>query len=160
MNGTSRKPSCLREGDDVTVWPGRRAVFDGRCCRPLSASLHFALDLSGCAGCGSSRRVLRSPREGPSPNRVLRSTDGKPKWHVPSGWQEAAAGQFLVAKFVISGENKSQAAVNISAAGGELSDNVNRWRSQLALAPLSKEEIEKLVQPLAVPGGKAILGQD
>jgi hypothetical protein len=85
------------------------------------------------------------------------STDDKPKWHVPSGWQEAAAGQFLVAKFLISGENTSQAAVNISAAGGELSGNVNRWRGQLALAPLSREEIEKLVQPLAVPAGKAML---
>jgi hypothetical protein len=87
------------------------------------------------------------------------SNEGKPRWNIPTGWREVPpASQFLVAKFLISGENKGQASVNISITGGSLEDNVNRWRTQqLSLGPLSKAEIEKQLQTLEVPGGKAML---
>ena len=31
--------------------------------------------------------------------------EGKPNWQVPAGWQEVSAGQFLVAKFMLTGED-------------------------------------------------------
>jgi hypothetical protein len=60
----------------------------------------------------------------------------KPNWQVPAGWQEVAAGQFLVAKFTLTGDGGATAAVNVSSSpgdGGGLAANVNRWRGQLGL---------------------------
>ena len=90
------------------------------------------------------------------------SSDGsRPDWQLPAGWQEAPAGQFLVAKFILAGEGGAQTAVNVSRSagdGGGLVPNLNRWRKQLGLAELSgPEEINALVKPLEIPGGQASL---
>jgi hypothetical protein len=85
---------------------------------------------------------------------------GKPDWQVPAGWQEVAGGQFLVAKFVISGADNAQAAVNVSVsggAGGGLLANVNRWRGQLGLAPWSESDLSQQTRSLEVSSGKATL---
>lgn len=87
------------------------------------------------------------------------ASDGKPTWSVPAGWQEAAAGQFLVAKFTIAGEGNAQAAVNVSMSAGEgggLVSNVNRWRRQLGLDDQSPDEILKAVTHLETSAGKAM----
>ena len=84
----------------------------------------------------------------------------KPRWQAPPGWEEVPGGQFLVAKFIIHGSGAEQAAVNVSSSpgeGGGLAGNVNRWRQQLGLAPLPESEMDKLVTPLEVPAGKAML---
>jgi len=85
------------------------------------------------------------------------SSESKPKWRVPQGWQEGPPTQFLVAQFLIPGKNGSQAGVNISKTGGGVTANINRWREQLSLEELSSGEIEKQLQTLAVPGSKAML---
>ena len=91
----------------------------------------------------------------------------KPNWEVPSGWKEVPGGQFLVAKFMLAGATNAQASVNVSMSagdGGGLLANVNRWRSQLGLGPLTEADLAKEIQPLDLPGGKAsvadITGQD
>jgi hypothetical protein len=84
------------------------------------------------------------------------SHDGQPNWQVPAGWQEISGGQFLVAKFTLTGDGGATAAVNVSTSagdGGGLAANVNRWRGQLGLPPIS----EILTAPLDVAGGKAQL---
>ena len=85
------------------------------------------------------------------------SHEGQPSWQVPAGWQEVPAGQFLVAKFNITGSGGATAAVNVSMSagdGGGLAANVNRWRGQLGLPP----ETEMLQPPqIDVAGGKASL---
>jgi hypothetical protein len=82
------------------------------------------------------------------------SHEGQPKWQVPAGWQEVAAGQFLVAKFLLNG---GTATVNVSSSpgdGGGLAANINRWRGQLGLQP----DTEMLQPPqIDVAGGKASL---
>jgi hypothetical protein len=88
------------------------------------------------------------------------SSEGKPVWQVPAGWQEVSGGQFLVAKFTIIGKNGAAAAVNVSSSAGEgggLVGNVNRWRGQLGLAPLSDSDVNKLATAIDVQGGKASL---
>jgi hypothetical protein len=85
---------------------------------------------------------------------------GKPTWQVPSGWQAVPAGQFLVAKFTISGSAGTQAAVNVSMSagdGGGLAGNVNRWRGQLGLGQLTDEEITKSLTALDTSAGKAMV---
>ena len=88
------------------------------------------------------------------------STEGKPTWQVPSTWKEIPGGQFLVAKFMISGAGGAQAAVNVSMSagdGGGPVGNINRWRGQLGLAPLSDSEVNKLLTSIDTAGGKAML---
>jgi hypothetical protein len=85
---------------------------------------------------------------------------GKPNWQVPAGWRETDPGSMLTAKYIVSGPENSQAAVNISSgtgAGGGLVNNVNRWRGQLGLNSLSESEIKPLVTPLDAGDGKAML---
>ncbi|HTL16071.1 MAG TPA: hypothetical protein VL793_02485, partial [Patescibacteria group bacterium] len=72
------------------------------------------------------------------------SAEGKPDWQVPSDWKEAPAGQFLIAKYAAPGPENTQASVNISMSGGDgggLGANVNRWRTQLGLNPISGAEL-------------------
>src|SRR5262249_19397431 len=74
------------------------------------------------------------------------STEGKPIWQVPAGWQELPGNQFLVAKFNIAGSGSSQATVNVSTSagtGGGMLANVNRWRGQLGLSSLSDADLTK-----------------
>jgi hypothetical protein len=79
-------------------------------------------------------------------------------WTVPSGWQSVAPSQFLLAQFMIQA-NGAQAEVNVSQLAGEgggLLANVNRWRRQLGLPPVSQEEdFSTMVDSLTVPGGQA-----
>ena len=85
-------------------------------------------------------------------------SEGKPAWQVPAGWQETAAGQFLVAKFMVAGPDNGQAAVNVSMSqgdGGGLALNVNRWRGQLGLSPLAGAELNKEVTSVDTSDGKA-----
>lgn len=87
------------------------------------------------------------------------SSQAKPEWQVPAGWQAASAGQFLVAKFIIQGADNAAAAVNVSMSsgnGGGLMGNVNRWRHQIGLGELSEAEVNKLAASTDTGGGKAI----
>ena len=82
-----------------------------------------------------------------SPAAAPISSEGKPNWQVPAGWQEVSGGQFLVAKFTLAGDGGATAAVNVSSSAGEgggLIGNVNRWRGQLGLAPLSEAEVNQI----------------
>jgi hypothetical protein len=86
------------------------------------------------------------------------SSEGKPDWQVPVGWQETAAGGFLVAKFMVSGSDNAQAAVNVSMSqgdGGGLPSNINRWRGQLGLGPLAGGELTQAISEIDTAGGKA-----
>jgi hypothetical protein len=87
------------------------------------------------------------------------ASPAKPNWTVPAGWQETSGGQFLVAKFILSGEGGAQAAVNVSSSAGEgggWASNVNRWRKQLGLAEQSTDEVAQATTSLDVAGGKAM----
>lgn len=98
------------------------------------------------------------PAEAAAP--VASQSEGRPQWTAPSGWKEAPGGQFLVAKFVITGDGSAQAAVNISSSagdGGGLSANVNRWRKQLGLGELSPDEIAKSAKSIDVSSGTATM---
>ncbi|MEI8290799.1 MAG: hypothetical protein WCH99_15130 [Verrucomicrobiota bacterium] len=74
-------------------------------------------------------------------------SNDKPAWTVPADWKEGQLAQFLVAKYVISGSGDVVAAVNVSQLsgdGGGLLLNLNRWRAQLGLPPVSEADLAKL----------------
>ncbi|MEY2466731.1 MAG: hypothetical protein QOD03_1252 [Verrucomicrobiota bacterium] len=99
---------------------------------------------------------ISAPTEPPKEN-----SDKPVSRTVPAGWQEGQTSQFLLAKYIIPGDAGAQADVNISMLAGEgggLMSNVNRWRGQLGLAPItSEEDWSKVMTSLEVPGGKATL---
>lgn len=93
-----------------------------------------------------------------APAAVAVSSEGKPKWEVPPGWKEIPGGQFLVAKFALTGDGGAQAAVNVSMSagdGGGLAANVNRWRGQLGQTPWTAAELQKAAMEIPLATGMA-----
>ena len=81
-------------------------------------------------------------------------------WTVPPGWQSVPPSQFLLVEFSVPGPNGAKAEVNVAAMGGEgggLLANVNRWRGQLGLGPISENDLPQIARPLPVLGGQATL---
>ena len=106
-----------------------------------------------------SHPPIDSGMMGASAGAAASDSEAKPAWQVPSGWQEAASGPFLVAKFTVTGADNAQATVNVSRSAGEgggLAGNINRWRGQLGLGQLPQGDIAKLVTPVDMAGGKAM----
>jgi hypothetical protein len=75
------------------------------------------------------------------------SAEGKPQWTLPEGWQEQPGSQFRHATLVIPSQGKPL-EVSVTALpnpGGDEAQyvliNVNRWRGQLRLPPITKEEL-------------------
>jgi hypothetical protein len=72
-------------------------------------------------------------------------------WDTPAGWKEAPtdaassmAGMRLInLAFGPNGEGECYLSAMPGAAGG-LAANVNRWRAQMSLAPMTEEELGKL----------------
>ena len=64
-------------------------------------------------------------------------------WTAPAGWKEIPGNGMRVASFELP-KTEGKAEVTVVAlpgdVGGELA-NVNRWRGQLALPPMTEEEI-------------------
>jgi hypothetical protein len=80
------------------------------------------------------------------------SHEGQPNWTVPAGWQEVSGGSFLIAKFLLTGDDGKTATVNVSQSsgdGGGLMPNVNHWRGQLGLPPAN----DALAVTFSLPGG-------
>lgn len=99
--------------------------------------------------------ISSTPIAAPSATPVPAS-EGKPKWDVPAGWKEIPGGQFLMAKFTLTGDGGAQAAVNISRSvgdGGGLAANVNRWRGQLGQTPWSEADLQKQTKEIPVASG-------
>jgi hypothetical protein len=74
-------------------------------------------------------------------------------WTIPAGWQQLPPSEFLIAKFSIPGADGAVAQVNVSSLAGEgggVLANVNRWRGQLGLPPVT------FVGTLAIIGGDNI----
>lgn len=85
--------------------------------------------------------VRRVPKEAPSPSSMAESTRPKGlRWTAPKGWKEIAGNGMRVASFELP-KGPGKAEVTVVAlpgdVGGELA-NVNRWRGQLALAPITE----------------------
>ncbi len=65
-------------------------------------------------------------------------------WTTPAGWEEQPAGGIRLGSFAIKGENGGKAEVAITSFPGSVGtelDNVNRWRAELALAPVEAGDL-------------------
>ncbi len=132
---------------------------------PLGSALLFALPFALLfAGCGRDEvRVYQAPKD-PAATPVDSASTGagaasaqspggrasRAPWIVPDGWVEKPVeGGMRRASFGVStpdGRSADISVVLLSGVAGSALDNVNRWRGQLKLAPISAEELEKATQ--------------
>lgn len=83
---------------------------------------------------------------------------GKPQWSLPSGWTQQPASGLRFATLVIEGTPRLETTVTVLPVGdGDLQDgilaNLNRWRGQLSLPPMKKEQLGGETETLALPNG-------
>ena len=74
---------------------------------------------------------------------------------LPAGWSETPAAGSRAATFTIVGKDDQRAEAAVIAfpgMGGTDLQFVNLWRDQLGLAPLTDDDLPKLVQPLTIAG--------
>jgi hypothetical protein len=91
------------------------------------------------------------------PHGAARPARGKPTYEIPPGWKELPPQGIRVASFEVrEGEEKAEVTViPLPGAVGGLLANVNRWRGEVGLPEIGKEELLKTVQPLRVAGSPA-----
>jgi hypothetical protein len=105
---------------------------------------------------------LTSQPQLPADHPDISMADATPqlKWRRPEGWEEVPAGNMRVASFKVAGQNGQQADVSVIPLPGVAGDdpsNVNRWRGQVGLEPVSEEEIAKQAETVEVDGQPAAL---
>lgn len=81
-------------------------------------------------------------------------------WKTPEGWTEVPPGEMRVASFKIQGQNGKQADVSViplPGLPGSDEANVNRWRGQVGLPPVSPDELKKSAESVEADGQPAQL---
>jgi hypothetical protein len=75
------------------------------------------------------------------------------KWTLPDGWIAKPAGDMRLASFSAPGKNGQLVDISVvplpGMAGGDL-PNVNRWRGQVSLDPITADDLPKQGQPVSV----------
>jgi hypothetical protein len=72
----------------------------------------------------------------------------------PESWTEAPAKAFSLQTFAVSHEGKS-AEITVSSVGGDLHTNINRWRGQVGLPPLTEGELTASLKKIETLGVQA-----
>ena len=101
------------------------------------------------------------PDIGSGPGSPTRASDAPNlKWTLPAGWEQVSPGEMRLASFRIKGEGGKQADVGVfplpGMAGRDI-DNVNRWRGQVGLDPISEDAMAKAAESVEIAGQKAQL---
>lgn len=119
------------------------------------------------AACGDDRIVTYLvPKESPSAVTppvtaemppTATETHREVDWTVPAGWVEQPAGSMRVGSFLVKGPGGRTADMSViplsGQAGGDLS-NINRWRGQIQLNPISEGEMNDLIEIRSFGGKK------
>lgn len=124
------------------------------------------------AGCrDESIQVYRAPKEGgEAPGSVAQTGStaagasseptSKPPWVIPQGWIEKPnSSGSRIASYGISAADGRSADVSVSVlngTGGGALENVNLWRNQLGLGPVTVEELGKLSRLVRIGSREAV----
>jgi len=117
------------------------------------------------AGCRRDDQIqtYRIPKENvPAMPMERAAPEARPHditWTTPSGWKEQAPSSFRVGSFTLTGVNGQSADVSViplsGQAGGDLA-NINRWRGQINLSPLTQADLPKESRSIS-PHGQPML---
>lgn len=157
-----------REGgsllDNVNRWRGQLSLKDIDEAQLIK--LVQELDVDGAkamvvdlTGIGSSKARMNAPFAKAHP--PVRQEDAEQRererdaqlpltYRTPQGWKELPAQGGISMAVFEAGEGDRVALVTITPAGGNLADNVNRWRTQVGLNRASEEQIAKDCRPIDV----------
>ena len=102
--------------------------------------------------------MRREAKEAPAATAAFEPTaPAGLRWTAPQGWVEGPGGSMQVATFRLPPPSEA-AQVSVATfpgdVGGELA-NVNRWRGQLALAPVAEGELAALRSRVVTRAGAA-----
>lgn len=90
----------------------------------------------------SPQQRQAAPQDEASVTEVLREAL---EWDVPAGWKELSAGGMRIASLRPAEDPDADCSlILLEGDGGGLVGNVNRWRGQLGLEPLSNSEVDAL----------------
>jgi len=122
--------------------------------------------ISGLTACGdrsiTSYRIPKEPDEfqAPAPEQSAPSGSAGIRWTVPPGWQQQAAGGMRQGSFLVSDASGAAADVSVVSfpgTGGDDLANVNRWRGQVKLPPVSPDDLPAQLQGLAAAAGQFVV---
>lgn len=122
-------------------------------CFKTIAVVGLAAAVVGLTGCDREQvQVYTTPKEAVAA--------GQPHlhWDLPSGWQEKPAGGMRAGSFSVRGTGGEEADVSIIPLPGDSGtdlDNVNRWRSQVGLEPISADQLKSVSEPVTIGGAEA-----
>ncbi len=97
---------------------------------------HFALQQFG---------MPHEEPEGATPSAGPDTGGARLVWDTPEGWTEQPATQFRDVNFTVGERGEAEVYVSrMPGTAGGLAANINRWRGQMGLEPISEEEVEAL----------------
>jgi hypothetical protein len=118
------------------------------------------------AGCRREEAVKTyiAPKDAP-PGQVTASSEEQPDqpihWTVPPGWKAVDSAPMSIATYQVGENPPLKATVSqvtaMASGSATVLMNVNRWRGQLGLPPVSEAEVAKLVKPVPLQGHEALL---
>jgi len=117
---------------------------------------------SGLAACrDKSVTSYRIPKEPDSDQAPDAAQPGAPaiRWTVPADWRPQPASAMRQGSFLVAGAAGAAADVSVVSfpgTGGDDLANINRWREQLGLAPVSVADLSGQVQSLAASAGQFV----
>lgn len=116
--------------------PSSQTLPDGH--PPIGGGADAQMPASGNSGMGSL------PASAVSQNNAL-------TWTAPSHWQPKAPGSVRKGSYAVPGEGGAAGDLAITAFPGDtggLVANVNRWRGQIGLSPISEAEVKSSIEHL------------
>jgi hypothetical protein len=109
---------------------------------------------------GTETAMAANPHASMMTEAAPAAAPANPDVALPAGWKEVPPTQFLLAKYMLQGSGDAHAEVSVSmlaGQGGGAIANVNRWRGQLGLSPLSEDDLSKQASAVQVAGGQGTL---
>lgn len=101
------------------------------------------VDITGMAGSKPMRPMAGlGPMQGTPRDEKPESDSKRPTGFsatTPSGWKESKPGMMQKAVYLIEADGKT-AKASVSTAGGDVLQNINRWRGQVGLSPLASRD--------------------
>jgi hypothetical protein len=127
---------------------------------PFFIGIAFYILSVGCRR-NDSIETYRVSKE-PFPSNLSAPASPSPQhpeltWRTPTGWKEQPASAMRIGSFLITGTNGQTADVSViplsGPAGGDLA-NINRWRGQINLPPISMKALAQASERVELAGRK------
>jgi hypothetical protein len=116
-----------------------------------------AITLVDLTGTGSGKTGMGAPMVAdrvPPAAAAAKGVKSDLGYQAPAGWKKTAGNGISKVTFQV-GEGDKLAVVTVTplpGAAGGLEPNVNRWRGQVGLQPLTAEDVNKIVKEIPVNG--------